>query len=163
MLYIISSELLPVAEICALWLTSSHFPLSPAPGDHHSIPYLYEICLFHLASVPSSFIHVVANGRISFVFYGWIIFLRVCVCQYVCACVCTCLHSLYPLIHCRTFRLYQVLIANIISVTDTALFRYSVFSFISFSELHFQGICWFFPSCQIYWCKLVCSIFVLSL
>ena len=69
------------------------------PHVNDNIQYLsFSVWLISLSIVPSKSIHVVANGKISFFFYGWIVFL----CIYI-------PHLLYPFICWWTPRLLPYL------------------------------------------------------
>ena len=75
--------------ICSLFLSLVF--LDPTSKWDHTV----FLCLtFSLSMIPSGFIHVVANGRISFFFFsGWIMF------------CCIPVHFLYSFIHQWTLRL----------------------------------------------------------
>ena len=101
-------------EFCILWPTSPHLSHPPSPKNHCPTLWFYEfdifrfflqmrsyrfvfLCLTYTLNIMSSrFIHVVTNGKVSFLFYGWIIAFP---------CICT-LHFLYPFICWWTLMLF---------------------------------------------------------
>ena len=90
MLYTRYSELINlIKKVCFLWPTSPHLPHPPTPGSRLFTLCFYELNFFliphinethrvfvfiSLSTISFRFIHTVSNGRISFLFHGWIIF-----------------------------------------------------------------------------------------
>ena len=100
------------SPVCSLyvWLflfyyVSSFVCLFQIPHTSEIIQYLsFSVWLISVNKVPSRSIHVVANGKILF------LFVPLCVGVCVCVCVCICIpHLLYPFIYWCALRLLPYL------------------------------------------------------